>query len=349
MATRVTLKEIAKELGLSVMTVSRALNNRSNVDEKTRNRILQTARRLGYRPNYVAKSLVLNKTNTLGVVVPEISHSFFPEVIRGIEEVAHQAGYQLILTHSKENAERELEVLNTLEAKRVDGILISMAQSSTDLEPYKERIASGIPLVFFDRCAFGLGASCVSINDEQSAETITRHLIEGHGYQKIAHLAGPQKLSIGIQRMQGFKKAMQDNGLDISEDWLQVAGLNEKGGLQAMRSLLALPDSQIPRAIVAVNDPVAFGAMQAIYEEGLRIPEDIAITGFTDDIRAQLMPAPLTTVRQPAFQVGQTAAKKLLEHIGDSSSQITEEIIEAGMVIRRSCGCKEVSRNIVFA
>lgn len=322
------------------MTVSRALNNQANVDENTRQRILQTARRLGYRPNHVAKSLVLRKTFTIGVVVPEITHSFFPEVIRGIEEVAYNAGYQLILTHSAEDFEREKKAIDTLEAKRVDGILISTSETVRDFNVYQELISLNFPIVFFDRCVNQIGATCVSINDEESAYLITRHLIE-HGYQKLAHLSGPPRVSIGLARLNGFKRALQEVGLEVRDEWIVESGFHESGGYAAMGKLLAMPIGDRPRAVVAVNDPAAFGAMQAIQEAGLKIPEDIAIVGFSDDIRASLMPAPLTTIRQPAYEVGKVAAQKLIDIIEGRLQEPQEIIIPTEIVIRRSCGCPD--------
>ncbi len=339
MSSKVTLKEIANELGISVMTVSRALNNRSNVDEKTRERVQEVARRMGYTPNQIAKSLVLKKTFTVGVVVPEITHSFFPEVIRGIEEVVFQAGYHLILTHSAEDSQREKDAVNTLESKRVDGILISTAQTVADYKMYEDMVASDFPLVFFDRCVLGIGASCVSINDQESARLITEHLV-GHGYKKIAHLSGPPKISIGKDRMAGYLEAIREAGLPENPAWIVEAGFHEEGGYQGMSKLLELPSDLRPRAVVAVNDPAAFGAMQAIYEAGLRIPEDIAIVGFSDDIRAELMSTPLTTVRQPAYEVGKQAAEKLIGLIEKKSAKVEEIIVKTSLIIRKSCGCQ---------
>jgi DNA-binding LacI/PurR family transcriptional regulator len=336
--TRITSKFIAKELGISIMTVSRAMNNMPNVSKETRKKILEVAKRLRYSPNHVAKSLVLQKTQTIGIVVPEITHSFFPEAIRGIEEVTYDFGYHLILTHSAEDARRERDAILTLESKRVDGILISTAQTSADHKMYRHVIQSGIPLVFFDRCVTGIGASCVSIDDEESAKRITEHLIQ-HGYKKIAHIAGPREVSIGHSRLNGFLRAIKEAGLKVDPELIAEAGFHEDDGYKAMKRLLQLPEHQRPRAIVAVNDPAAFGAMKAIVDSGLRIPQDIAIVGFSDDVRAELMPVPLTTVRQPAYEVGKKAAQKLFSLIGGISTSIEEIIVPTEQVIRRSCGC----------
>ncbi len=336
---RITARDIAVQLGISEMTVSRALNKRGYVDKTTREKVLAMSKELGYSPNHIAKSLVLKKTHTIGVVVPEITHSFFPEAIRGIEEATYKAGYQLILTHSAEDSERERNAIRTLESKRVDGILISVAQSVKDHTAYKDLIRIGTPIVFFDRCVPGIGASCVSIDDEQSAKHITEHLIS-HGYKKIAHLSGPQSISIGRARLNGFKQALKDNNVTCYEELIVQSGFHELNGYDAMKKILSMKKNKYPRAVVAVNDPVAFGAMKAIQEAGLRIPEDIAIVGFSDDIRAVLMPTPLTTVRQPAYEVGKRAAQKLLAFIEGKSESIDEIIVNTEQVIRRSCGCK---------
>ena len=335
---RVTAKEVAGKLGISTMTVSRVMNNRAHVDEETRRKVLGAAQKLDYSPNHIAKSLVLRKTHTIGVVVPEISHSFFPEAIRGIEEATYRAHYHLILTHSAEDAKREKDALLTLESERVDGILISTAQSVQDHSLYQHMIRLGLPIVFFDRCVHGIGASCVSIDDEESARRITEHLID-HGYTRIAHLSGPQKVSIGRSRLNGFKSALADRKIPCYDQLIVESGFQETGGYQAMKKLLSFPRERRPRAVVAVNDPAAFGAIKAIQEQGLSIPGDIAIVGFSDDIRAALMPTPLTTVRQPAYEVGKLAAQKLLAFVEGKSPAIEEIIVKTEQVIRRSCGC----------
>ncbi|MEK6756745.1 MAG: LacI family DNA-binding transcriptional regulator [Bacteroidota bacterium] len=335
---RVTAKEVADKLGISTMTVSRAMNSRANVDEETRRKVLETARKLGYSPNHIAKSLVLRKTHTIGVVVPEITHSFFPEAIRGIEEVTTRARYHLILTHSAEDAEREKDAILTLESMRVDGILISTAQRVGDYDLYKHVIRLGVPIVFFDRCVPGIGASCVSIDDEECARRITVHLID-HGYGRLAHLSGPPKVFIGQSRLNGFKRALRERNIPCCDELIVESGFQETDGYNAMKKLLGLPRERQPRAVVAVNDPAAFGAIKAIQERGLKIPEDIAIVGFSDDIRAALMPTPLTTVRQPAYEVGKRAAQKLLAFIEGRSPTIEEVVVKTEQVIRQSCGC----------
>jgi DNA-binding LacI/PurR family transcriptional regulator len=340
LSSNVTLKQIAEALGVSAMTVSRVINNKANVDEKTRARVLAKAKSMGYTPNHVAKSLVSKKTQTIGVVIPEIHHVFFSEVVSGIEAVVYENNYQLFLTNSAEDVAREKNVIEALRSKRVDGILLSCAENSKDFEYYKKLINSGLNIVFFDRCVENIGASCVSVDDENSSYLITSHLI-GHGYDKIAHLSGPENLSVGRERLRGYKRALEEHQLPVKDEWIVESGFREDGGYNAMYKLFELPKSEWPRAVVAINDPAAIGAMKAINEHGLSIPDEIAIVGFSDDIRAELMPCPLTTVDQPAFALGKKAAEKLIRSIENDDEPIENIELLTQMKIRSSCGAHE--------
>ncbi|MCA1802651.1 MAG: LacI family transcriptional regulator [Rhodothermaceae bacterium] len=334
----ITLKEVAEAVGVSTMTVSRVINNRPNVDEKTRKKILEAAKKMGYTPNHVAKSLVSSRTYTIGVIIPEISHSFFPEVVRGIEEATNNKNYQIFLTNTSDNFGKEQKVLNALRSKRVDGILVSSSLTTDDFSFYKLIIKSGLPLVFFDRGIEDIGASCIGVNDKTASRQITEHLIS-HKYKRIGYLSGPKRVSIGKERFNGYIEAMTRHNLEIDERLIIENGFNEKCGYAAMNELLALPKEIWPRAVVAVNDPVAFGAMDAIREAGLSIPNDIAIVGFTDDIRAKLVACPLTTVQQPAYEVGKKAASKLIRTIENKDEPVETVELITKLVIRKSCGC----------
>jgi DNA-binding LacI/PurR family transcriptional regulator len=321
------------------MTVSRAINDKDNVDAKTKKRVLDQARQMGYMPNHLAKSLVSKKTNTIGVVVPEISHSFFPEVIRGIEEVAFREDYQIVFGHSSESFEREKKVIDMLRSKQVDGIMVSCSLNSRDYEFYENLAASGVEFVFFDRCIEEIGVSCIGVNDFSASKLITKHLIN-LGYKRIAHLSGPKDISIGKDRFEGFKKALEEEELIFDPKLIVESGFQESGGRTAMNTILDLPKNQWPDAIVAVNDPAAFGAIEALNDRGVRIPEDIAIVGFSDDIRAALLPVPLTTIAQPAYEVGRKAADKLIRSI-ENEKELKEKVnIMTELKIRSSCGYK---------
>jgi DNA-binding LacI/PurR family transcriptional regulator len=298
------------------------------------------AEEMGYTPNYVAKSLVSNKTYTIGVVIPEITHAFFPEVVRGIEEVTYKSNYQLLLTNANEQFERERKAINSLRSQRVDGLLISSSITNDDFSFYKEIIRSGTNIVFFDRCIENIGASCVSVNDRTSSYQITEHLIKEHGYTKIAHLSGPPNVSIGMERMKGYLEALEKYGLPVNDQWIIEGGFQETKGYESMQKLLELPEENYPEAVVVVNDPAAFGAIKALKDFGLSVPEDMAVVGFTDDVRAPLLKTPLTTVHQPAYAVGQKAAKKLIATIENKKEPAENIEVLTTLKIRASCGCK---------
>lgn len=341
MSSEVTLKNIAEALGVSAMTVSRALNNRSNVDEGTRKRVLEKAESMGYTPNLVAKSLVSRKTYTIGVVIPEITHAFFPEVVRGIEEVTYKSDYQLFLTNADEQFDREKKAIQTLRSKRVDGILISSSLTVEDYSFYKNIIQSGPEIVFFDRCIENIGASCVSVNDRSSSKQITEHLIKEHGHTKIAYLSGPQNVTIGYKRFQGYLDALRTHNIPIEDKWIIQAGFQERKGYKAMKKILAMNPDEYPESIVCVNDPCAIGAIHAIKDAGLSIPDDFAIVGFTDDVRAPLLETPLTTVHQPAYEVGKRAAQKLIQTIENEDEPAENIEVLTTLKIRSSCGCNK--------
>jgi DNA-binding LacI/PurR family transcriptional regulator len=338
MKKKVTGKDVAKAIGVSAMTVSRALNNSPHIDETTKKRVLNAMYNLGYTPNHIARSLVLKRTYTIGVVIPEFTHSFFPEVIRGIEEVVNNSGYRLLLTHSAENHKQEQAALSTLRQNRVDGILISTIQNVKSNKYYRELRNLDIPVVFFDRYFRNIGVSSVGVNDRKCSYKITEHLIQ-HKYRKIGYLAGHKNIYIAQQRKKGYQQALNDYGLPIVENLILDSGFHEEDGYKAVKKLLNGKKKNIPRGIVAVNDPAAIGALQALNENGIEVPDDIAIVGFSNDIRGELIQPPLTTLDQPAYEIGVRAAKKLIAHITNESEPVEQILIDAPLIIRKTCGC----------
>lgn len=333
---RITLKELAERLGVSSMTVSRALNDHPNVSPVTRAKIKQLAQHLNYRPNGIAQSLVQQRTNTIGVIFPEITFSFFPQVLKGIEEVAYQAGFHIIITISNDQTEREREAIHSLEAKRVDGILISLAQNTVDSASFEYLKRERIPFVFFDRNLNGFDANCVLINDREAAARITEHLIQ-IGYKTLGHLAGPMTLSICRDRMAGFTSALQKYHLPIIPEFIIETKFDQRSGYEAMRQLLRR--DPLPRAIFVATDPMAISAYQAIKEAGLKVPDDIAVVGFADLDAASIVAPSLTTIRQPAYEMGKMSAQILLEDIYKQTPTYDQKIIlDTQLIIRESCG-----------
>jgi DNA-binding LacI/PurR family transcriptional regulator len=332
---QITIKDIAQRLKLSTSTVSRALRNHPDISKATKKKVIALARETGYQPNLIAQSLQNQSSNTIGVIVPEIRHSFFSSAISGIEDVAYQAGYAIMVCQSQESHEREVLNTQALMAHRVAGLLISISQGCGDLRHLRAVRRQGIPLVFFDRSPEGMEASQVVVDDFQGAYEAVRYLIN-KGYKRIAHLAGPVNINISRQRMLAYKQALQDSQMPVAEDLIISGGFSGKDGRGGMQRLLAMENP--PDAVFAVNDPVAIGALKLLKEQGVKVPKDMAIIGFTNDPLAELMDPPLSTVDQPAVQIGREAAALLLDSIKnhDRSGRIITKTLKTRLIIRSS-------------
>ena len=328
--------DIAKKLKISVSTVSRALNEHPDIKEETRNQVKKLAKKLNYSPNLIARSLKSNTTKVIGVIVPEIKHDFFSSAISGIEEVAYQSGYIILVCQSNESYKREVVNTNALMHQRVAGLIVSISQTTKNGNHFEELINRGIPIVFFDRACKDVSANKVVIDDAKSAFNAVTHLIQ-RGRKKIAHLAGPQELLICEQRLKGYKNALKKANIPISKELIRYSsGLHEIDGYNSLDSLLK--ENIIPDAIFAVNDPVAVGAFQRIKEEGLKIPKDIAIVGFSNNKITSLIEPPMTTVSQPSFEMGKKAAGLLIEMLKNPkrNNQKKTIILETELIIRKS-------------
>lgn len=329
-----TIKDIAVKLGLSVSTVSRALSDHPDINQKTKELIKETAIALKYRPNVVARNLKSSKSNQIGVIVPEIRHDFFANAISGIEEVAYQNGYTVIVAQSNEDYKREKINLNSLYLNRVSGIIISVSQSTTKSEYFKNLLRSGVKMVFFDRTLDDLDTYRVVINDYESSLKAVNFLIE-KGYKKIIHFAGPQTLSTCLNRRLGYEEAMKSSGL-VSYLHIEEGGMHESDGYKTMHKLLS--KGKTPEAIFAVNDPVAIGAFKRLREEGIKIPGEVAIVGFSNNPITELIDPPLTTIEQPAFEMGKAAAELLIDQIEERPLKSEDKIIklDTKLIVRGS-------------
>lgn len=330
----VTIKDIARKLDLSASTVSRALRDHPDIKEETKKRVRALAEELDYQPDTIAQSLKNRRTNLIGVIVPEIRHEFFSGVISGIEDVAYRSGYAIIVSQSNENYERERINVNALISNRVAGLLISISQSTRNSDHFRLLERQGIPFVFFDRVCDEIDASKVVVDDYDGAMQAVGHLIE-RGYRKIAHLAGPSHLSITQQRLAGYLSALNKHNISPDERLIVYGGLNEDDGYTGFESLWRA--SRQPDAVFAVNDPVAIGAFSKIKELKLRIPQDVALIGFSDNPITALVDPPISTVSQPVFQLGQTAAEILIKQIQLGEEFVPRrEILKTRLIIRHS-------------
>lgn len=328
-----TIIDIAQKLQISPSTVSRALSNHPGIRKETKEQVKKIAQELHYSPNPIARNLKNNRSTTIGIIVPEIKHDFFSSAISGIEEVAYQNGYTIIVCQSNESFEREVVNTNVLIHHRVAGIIVSISQNTKSSDHFQDVLKRKIPLVFFDRVCEGVNASKVVIDDYQSAYDAVEYLIK-KGYKKIAHFAGPKELGICINRKSGYIDALKKNGMLLHHDYIRYGGLHEQDGYHSMDAMLE--EKIIPDAIFAVNDPVAIGAFQRIREEGLKIPDDIAIIGFSNNKITGLIDPPLTTVDQPSFEMGRKAAEMLINVLEDKTSVAKALVLPTKLIVRGS-------------
>jgi LacI family transcriptional regulator len=330
---RSTIFDIASLLKLSPATVSRALRDHPDISEATKKRILAAAKELDYLPNPLARNLRSKTSSTIGVIVPEIRHDFFASAISGIEDIAYAAGYTIIVCQSNEDPSREAVNVRTLAMNHVAGAIISISQGTTSSAHFKVLKDVGVPFVFFDRVLNAFKASRVVVDDFGGAYAAVQYLLKA-GYTNVAHLAGPEHLSISKERLRGYRTALKENNGQASEIVIH-GGMNEEDGLVGADKLMKLPMK--PDAIFAVNDPVALGAFKRLREQKKRIPEDVAIVGFSNNKTTELVDPPLTTVDQPSYELGKKAAEVLLEQInGHDGHRPRTEVLKTRLIVRGS-------------
>ena len=331
-----TLKDIARELGVSPSTVSRALNDHPAIADATKIRIKAKAKELKYEPNIVALSLKNKSTKTIGVVIPELIHFFFSSVIAGIEEVAYDNGYTVMVCQSKESHDKEVKDVMALLAHRVDGLLISQAKEIFNNDHYDEIQARAVPLVFFDRMPTGVKATSIIIDDLSAAQEATQHLID-NGCKSIMHLGNNLNMPISKARVNGYKQALLFAGMDIKED--MIIDCPSSAHNDSYKQVLGLLESGIQfDGLFASNDLLAIGAIKALKQFGLSIPDEVAVVGFSNWNLCEMIDPPLSSIDQPGREIGKTACRILMEQINDKSDNLHVEqvVLESKLVIRAS-------------
>jgi LacI family transcriptional regulator len=311
----ITIKDIARALGLSTSTVSRALRGSYEISAETRKLVLEYAEKLNYRPNPIALSLKEKRSRSIGIVVCEIANNFFSQVINGIESVAYKKGYYVIISQSHESFEREVANTQYLASRSVDGLLISLSTETTDFSHLNKLHDKGLPIVFFDRVTEEMPTHKVIANNFNGAYQATEHLIRS-GFRKIAHLTISPHLSITKERLAGYKAALADAKLPFDESlvkYCKYGGLIGSETEEAVDSLLG--SANRPDAIVAASDKLSTGALATLAKRKVRVPEEMAIVGFTNSLLTDIFHPALTSVRQPAFEMGQVAMELLIQLI----------------------------------
>ncbi len=331
-----TMKRIAGQLGVSITTVSKVLNNRDDIGEATRARVLAKVAELGYQPNAVARSLTLRRTHTLGIVIPDLMHSFFVEIVSGVEAVASSRGYGLLLCSTSEDPKKERVDLDMLRQRQVDGVVLASANASGNTDLLKGLSGFGLGLVMIDRDDHpDVKCDRVVTDDQEVGRLATAHLIE-MGRRAIAHISGPAIVH-ARRRADGYREALEAAGIKPHSEWIVRGGFMEADGYRAMKRLLTVK----PRidAVFAANDPAAIGAMKAIWEAKLRVPEDIAIVGAGDIALGDLLRVPLTTVSWSREEQGRRAGELILARIETKgANKFRRVIIPPHLVARRSSG-----------
>ncbi len=333
--SRTTIVDIAKKLKISPSTVSRALRDHPDISKTTKTKVQELANRLDYVPDSLAQGLKQRHTKTIGIIVPEIKHHFFSSAISGIEDVAYNSDFNIMVCQSNEDYKREVINLQALVSNRVAGLLISISQTTIDTSHFDILKKRGIPIVFFDRCNDQIKESKVVVDDYQGAFDAVSHLIE-RGYQKIAHIASPDNISTGRERCRGYKDALEAAGKRVNEEYIVEGGFQQNDGSMAMHRILEIKER--PDAVFAVNDPVAIGAYVVLKEKGIKIPREMALVGFSNNPITALLEPSLTTVNQPTYEIGKAAVEILLDQINSEEEDIEPviKVLKTQLIVRQS-------------
>lgn len=319
----ITIKDIARELNLSISTVSKALRDSYEISAKTKEIVLEYARENNYRPNTMAQSLKKGHSKSIGIVLSSVDNQFFSQVINGIESEAYSQGYNVIFTQTHESYELELKNISHLTHRSIDGLLISLSTETNDVEHLTKLQAQGLPIVLFDRISDAIETHKVVADNFKGAYEATQHLIDS-GYQRIAHITSTSYTSVTKERLMGYKQALTDNHIDINEDYIKYChhgGMDLSENQQLLHELLTLPLR--PDAIFTTWDKITTTTLSILRQLKIRIPEDIALLGFTNTLLADDLNPSLSAVHQPAFEMGRKATEMLLSLI-NSKYPVTE-------------------------
>ena len=330
-----TIHDIAKKLNLSASTISRALNDNPVISEATRNLIKRIAAEMGYRPNTLAANLRTKRTNTIGVIVPLINRHFFSSVISGVEEVAYNSGFAVTISQSNDKYEKESKIVQALFANRVDGIILSIAMETNSVDHLKLFSERNIPIVFFDRIVDEIEAHKIVVDDYGGAYRATAHLIS-QGAKNIAHIGGPLHLKIYEFRQKGYCDALKEHGLEINESLIINNSLSREEGTLSIQKLLQ--NDVKPDAIFCANDTTALSVIIHLKEKGIKVPDDIAIVGFSNEPFSEVVTPSISTVKQPGFMMGQKAAQLIIQQILHNNENFHYKtiVMPTELVIRES-------------
>lgn len=331
----VTIYDLATALDISIATVSRALKNDPVVSKKTKKKIFDLAEQMGYRTNYFARNLRVQQTNTIGMLVPKLNSNFINAVLAGVEQVTTEAGYDLIIAHSSESYKKEVANAKNLFEKRVDGLIASLSFDTENLDHFKPFKDKGVPVIFFDRVEQEGNNTVVVIDNQKCGFQATQHLIE-QGCKRILHITSSLKRNVYSLRFKGYKEALAENGIPFDESLLMINDLSETAGIESAMQVLKM--DPMPDGAFITNDFMAAVFMRTLKQNGINIPADIAVVGFNNDAIGKLIEPALTTINYPGIDVGEVAARNLINHLnGLGNLQNTNTItIHSNLIIRNS-------------
>ncbi|WP_299097357.1 LacI family DNA-binding transcriptional regulator [uncultured Winogradskyella sp.] len=332
---RTTIKDIANVLNISAAAVSKALHNDSRISKQTKEDVKRVAKELNYQPNHLASALRKGKSNLVGVIVPRTNSNFFSSVIENMEAVLDKAGYNIIITQSKESFKKECKNIDTLLYTQVDGIIASMANETTDLSYYEKIKSKGIPLILFDRGENDLNVDYVGINDYDSSHMIVEHLVE-KGCKRIAHIGGYRRTRIFNNRIRGYIDALTKHNLPLDQNLLTESSLTLEDGREMMQKFLQL--EQRPDAVYVASDYAALGALQVLNENNINVPEDICLIGFGNEPFTSFVKPTISTVNQHSAEIGKIAAETFLSRINDENwkPSLNKNILKSELIVRES-------------
>ena len=328
----VSLKDLAKELNVSISTVSRALRDHPDISAEVRKKVKQLAKARNYTPNPLAMGLLRQETRMIGVIVPDLVTHFYASVISGIESFANEKGFFTIVASSEESLKKETEALNNLLNARVDGIIACLSKETKRYTHFKKLVEEKIPLVFFDRICLSDQVSCVSVDNKDASRDVVKHL-KSQGYKRIAFISGPSHLNISKERLTGYFEGLKACEYPESSYLIETCNLSYNSAIAATKKLLDLPHP--PDAIFCINDTVAFAAMKEIKSRGLNIPNDIGLVGFTDEFHATVVDPTLTSVTHPTNKIGKKAAALFFDRLNnDKTAKLA--VLKTKLVVRES-------------
>ncbi|GAB3797130.1 LacI family DNA-binding transcriptional regulator [Spirosoma humi] len=333
--TPVTIKDIARSLNISISTVSRALRGLPEIHPATRDAVVKLAEELDYQPNQLAKNLAKSRTKTIGVIVPNLSYHFFSAMLNSIEEAALQAGYSVLVCQTNESYLREITNIQNLLRSQVEGFIISLSRDTDNYEHVERLARKNIPLVLFDRYAESIDVSKVIVDNEAAAFKATEHLIE-NGCQRIGFLAGPARLLLSNQRIKGYQAALAKHNLPPDDHYVFHCDYTQENTVMQTLALMSLP--QPPDGVVTISDRVAYPAIYAMKQKGLRVPDDVAVVSFNNEPVSAFFSPPLSSVSQPIQEMGTETVRLLLNQIEASDTGAVKEtrIMDTQLIIRAS-------------